>query len=93
MPNGPVGGVTDRRKVKKSVLRNRDLTGKYEKGVIMTIKISHLGFSVVLIPNLKSDFKIFSSRGPRPQKTVFQKIRSHLGPVPQDERKALRSKA
>ena len=44
---------------KKSVLRDRDLTGKYEKGVILTNKISHIGFSVVLNPNLKSDFKNF----------------------------------
>ena len=44
---------------KNSVLRDRDLTGKYEKGVILTNKISHIGFSVVLNPNLKSDFKNF----------------------------------
>ena len=44
---------------KNSVLRDRDLTGKYEKGVILTNKISHIGFSVVLNPNPKSDFKNF----------------------------------
>ena len=44
---------------KNSVLRDRDLTGKYEKGVILTNKIFHIGFSVVLNPNLKSDLKNF----------------------------------
>ena len=44
---------------KKYVLRDRDLTGKYEKGVFLTNKISHTGFSVVPNPNLKSDFKNF----------------------------------
>ena len=70
-----MGGVTDHRKVEKSVLRDRALTGKCENEVILTIKISHIGFSVVLNPNLKLDFKNFSSRPPRPQKTVFQETR------------------
>ena len=62
------------RKVEKSVLRDRALTGKCEKEVILTNKISHIGFSVVLNPNLKI-LKIFSSRPPRAQKMVFQKTR------------------
>ena len=61
--------------LKKSVLRDRDLTGKYEKGVIMTIKISHLGFSECWFRIWSQILKFFSSRGPRPQKTVFQKTR------------------
>ena len=44
---------------KNSVLRDRDLTGKYETEVNLTNKIFHIGFSVVLNPNPESVLQNF----------------------------------